>query len=65
MIHDSGIGFDPEKALHREGIGLTSMRERMKLINGDLSIESDLRRGTTICARVACGPQKKTVSNLS
>ena len=40
-IHDSGIGFDPEKALHREGIGLTSMRERMKLINGDLSIESD------------------------
>ena len=64
-IHDSGIGFDPEIALHRDGIGLTSMRERMKLINGELSVESELQRGTTICARVACGPQMKTVSNLS
>jgi signal transduction histidine kinase len=51
-VHDSGIGFDPEIALRKNGLGLTSMRERMKLVNGELSIESRLQRGTTVRARV-------------
>jgi len=51
-VHDSGIGFDPEMALRKNGLGLTSMRERMKLVNGELSIESKLQRGTTVRARV-------------
>jgi signal transduction histidine kinase len=41
------------------------MRERMKLVNGELSVESGLQLGTTIRARVACGPQMKTVSRLT
>jgi PAS domain S-box-containing protein len=64
-IHDSGIGFDPEKTLHKEGLGLTSMRERIKLVNGELFIESGLQRGTTVCARVSHHPQMKTASRLT
>jgi len=64
-VHDSGIGFELERAFQKQGLGLTSMRERMKLVNGELSVESGLQLGTTICARVACGPQMKTVSRLT
>jgi len=51
FVHDSGIGFDPE-ASRRHGLGLTSMRERLRLVNGQLSIESKPQHGTTILARV-------------
>jgi len=64
-VHDSGIGFEQEKAFCKQGLGLTSMRERMKLVNGELSVESGLQLGTTIRARVACRPQMKTVSRLT
>jgi PAS domain S-box-containing protein len=51
-IHDSGIGFDPEAAMKGGGLGLTSMRERLKLVNGELSIDSQPRCGATIRASV-------------
>ena len=51
-VHDSGMGFDPETARHSHGLGLTSMRERLRLVNGQLSIESKPQHGTTILARV-------------
>lgn len=33
-VHDSGIGFDPEKAMSGHGLGLTSMKGRLKLVDG-------------------------------
>ena len=51
-VHDSGIGFDPQDAEKSTGLGLTSMRERLKFVHGDLSILSQPQRGTTIRARV-------------
>ncbi len=51
-VRDSGIGFDPETARHKHGLGLTSMRERLRLVNGQLSIESKPQQGTAILARV-------------
>jgi PAS domain S-box-containing protein len=51
-VHDSGVGFDPEKAISGKGLGLISMKERLKLVDGQLSIKSKLRSGTTIHARV-------------
>jgi signal transduction histidine kinase len=51
-VYDSGIGFELENAFQKQGLGLTSMRERMKLVNGELSIESGLQQGTTVRARV-------------
>jgi PAS domain S-box-containing protein len=59
-VHDTGIGFDPEMAFRKSGLGLTSMRERMKLVNGELSIESGMQRGTTVCARVPLELQAKS-----
>ena len=51
-VHDSGVGFDPEKAINGKGLGLISMKERLKLVDGQLSIKSKLQSGTTIHARV-------------
>ncbi len=51
-VKDSGKGFDREAAETNQGLGLISMEERMKLVNGTLSIESQPGRGTTIDARV-------------
>ena len=51
-VCDAGRGFDAESASHDGGLGLTSMRERLKLVAGELSIESQPGRGTKIVARV-------------
>jgi PAS domain S-box-containing protein len=50
-IRDFGTGFDLEAATVR-GLGLTSMRERLKAVEGQLTIETKLQRGTSIGARV-------------
>jgi len=52
LVRDWGQGFDPETALNNGGLGLASMRERLKLVKGELSIESQRNGGTTIHARV-------------
>jgi PAS domain S-box-containing protein len=51
-VTDSGAGFDREAAKESRGLGLISMEERLKLVNGTLSIDSQPKRGTTINARV-------------
>jgi PAS domain S-box-containing protein len=51
-IADSGVGFDVEAAKASRGLGLISMQERLKLLNGTLAIESQLQRGTTLHASV-------------
>jgi signal transduction histidine kinase len=51
-VVDTGIGFDPHAAIRGRGLGLTSMQERLSLVNGEISIESRRGAGTTIRARV-------------
>ena len=51
-VRDFGTGFDREAAKESRGLGLISMEERLKLVKGTLSIESQVKRGTTIHARV-------------
>jgi signal transduction histidine kinase len=51
-VSDSGVGFDQHVAVDRFGLGLISMRERLRLVDGEFSIESHPGRGTTIHARV-------------
>ena len=58
-VRDSGAGFDPQGAMAARGIGLTSMKERLKLVGGTLSIDSQLNRGTTVQARVPIGSRTK------
>jgi signal transduction histidine kinase len=51
-IRDSGKGFDVDAVKQGKGLGLTSMRERVRLVNGTIAIESKPRAGTTIRVRV-------------
>lgn len=46
-IADDGEGFDPE-IIESNGFGLTSMRERIRALGGELRIESRLGRGTVV-----------------
>jgi PAS domain S-box-containing protein len=51
-IVDRGIGFDVENSENMEGLGLVSMRERILMLNGKISIESKPNAGTRIRAYV-------------
>jgi PAS domain S-box-containing protein len=51
-VNDSGAGFDIDAAKASRGLGLISMEERLRLVGGGLSINSQPKRGTTIHARV-------------
>ena len=50
-IEDFGVGFDV-KAPEGVGLGLASMKERLKAVKGQLDIRSQPRRGTSIEVRV-------------
>jgi signal transduction histidine kinase len=50
-VRDLGVGFDLE-ASQSAGLGLISMKERLKAVNGQLAIRSRPRHGTRIHARV-------------
>jgi PAS domain S-box-containing protein len=51
-VSDLGSGFDTQAATQSQGLGLTSMQERVRLVNGNLAIESKPNCGTTIRVRV-------------
>ena len=51
-VADSGRGFDEADAADRDGLGLASMRERLRLVGGELTISSRSGQGTTLEARV-------------
>lgn len=51
LIRDSGIGFDPEE-MNGDGLGLISMRERIRLVKGTFSVRSKPKFGTQVSVRV-------------
>ena len=51
QIADSGVGFESHSNGHT-GLGLVSMRERVAVLNGKLTIHTAPGRGTRIVARV-------------
>jgi signal transduction histidine kinase len=56
-VSDLGSGFDIDLARKSRGLGLISMDERLKILNGRLSIQSQLKRGTTVHAVVPLNPE--------
>ena len=52
IVSDSGRGFDVEAARQGIGLGLTSMQERARLVNGSVTVESKPMQGTTVHIRV-------------
>jgi len=59
-VRDTGIGFRPEEAIQGPGLGLISMNERVSSLGGLLSVDSILRHGTTVRARVPIGLPPRT-----
>lgn len=57
-IQDSGRGFDPSSVRGRAGLGLVSMNERIRLIEGSLEVASCPGEGATITVRA---PLKETI----
>jgi signal transduction histidine kinase len=55
-VSDSGIGFDPQQTLNPRGLGLVSMRERVRLLHGKITVQSKPRDGTTIHVSVPFTP---------
>jgi PAS domain S-box-containing protein len=51
-VSDRGAGFDTDSATKKGGLGLISIRERVRLVNGSIAIESKPAAGTTIRVRV-------------
>jgi PAS domain S-box-containing protein len=48
FISDAGVGFDMEKAYKKETLGLISMEERVRLVNGTFSVRSIPEDGTEL-----------------
>ena len=55
-VVDEGRGFETAVALATSGLGLVSMQERLKLVNGSVAIESKPGAGTKIRAAVPLRP---------
>lgn len=51
-VSDNGCGFDPDSDRIKKGLGFISMKERLRLVDGDLQIYSKPLRGTRIEVRV-------------
>jgi PAS domain S-box-containing protein len=57
VVRDWGIGFD---AALKDALGITYMKERLKLVDGELVIESQPQGGTMIRARVPLKEKAKS-----
>jgi len=56
VVEDDGHGFAPgDSPFDRDGFGLFTMRDRMGLLNGSLTIDSAPGRGTRV---IACVPER-------
>ncbi len=51
QISDDGVGFDVEQSRLAPGLGLISMRERLRMIGGFFEISSKPGKGTSITCR--------------
>jgi signal transduction histidine kinase len=58
-VGDDGVGFDPDASA--EGFGLIGMRERVSLMDGTFSVESQTGGGTTVRCRI---PVQRDASRL-
>jgi PAS domain S-box-containing protein len=60
-VSDGGVGFDVKTATGGRGLGLTSMQERVRLVNGTIRIESKPMAGTNIHVRVPFTKERNSV----
>jgi signal transduction histidine kinase len=60
-VTDNGCGFDPDVKVTEptaiSGLGLSGMRDRTILCNGDCEIDSKKGKGTTVRIFLPCGAE--------
>jgi len=66
-VKDDGIGFDGAEVREKAGLGLSSIRERVRLVHGTYRIRSEPEKGTTIevTAPLASKPLTETSAPVS
>ena len=57
-VQDNGVGFDATNVEARSGIGLAGIRNRVKLLGGQLCVTSEPGQGTTVCFSAPVPPGK-------
>jgi signal transduction histidine kinase len=62
QVADDGRGFDAPAAMRGHGLGLVSMQERLRLVNGEVIIDSAPGTGTTVRA---VAPLRITVTDVA
>jgi PAS domain S-box-containing protein len=63
-VSDSGVGFDLRAATRGRGLGLVRIEQRVKLVGGMSSIDSQPEKGTTVCVRVPLHSGRDSMSSL-
>lgn len=51
VVKDDGIGFDPQ-IVKDHSFGILGMRERIELLHGKMTIQSEVNRGTTVLFKI-------------
>jgi signal transduction histidine kinase len=64
-IQDDGIGFDSERGSSRQGLGIISMKERVRLVQGEFSIQSQTGKGTTVRVSIPLPRRSETQANTA
>ena len=52
-VLDNGVGFDPAIAGSQGGLGLISMRERLRAVRGEIAITAKPQVGTEIVVQIS------------
>ena len=47
-VEDNGVGFDPAYLKDNKGIGMQNLTSRVEYLNGELNIDSQPEKGTSI-----------------
>jgi PAS domain S-box-containing protein len=55
IIADDGQGFNPSETRARQGLGLISLDERVRLVGGRLTIKTEPQGGTEVRVKIALG----------
>jgi signal transduction histidine kinase len=59
-VSDDGVGFNPEDAQIYRGLGLVSMRERLRSVGGEFSIWSKPSLGTLVEGTIPAASHPRT-----
>jgi signal transduction histidine kinase len=63
-VSDRGVGFDLDHSRASGGLGLVSIKERVRLVKGVVELESKPKQGTTLRARIPVSGPAREITRL-